>query len=353
MTHLFNIPIEKFGVPFNKLWKRVLLHFGIALAFGTIWLPTYNYDLVIYVKFVLMIFINDIIQSFGHVVVFYKLEQRYDWINETKKRIIYSILLHLVATYASYFTVIPLYIHFVFGAPFRGAYDALLNIWALPLILTVFSLFLAIASDFFRNWKKSFAAAEQLHAQMMNYKYESLRNQINPHFLLDSFSVLKKFVYSDPSKAVEFIHKISNLYRNVLDVKDKEFVSLKEELNFMSVYLDLLKLRYGSQLEIIIDVKAEADDVIIPLSLQSLLEYAVENTIQHVNGNPSIIKLFKSNDHIEISGEKDLSDAKVHLDNSAIKTIEQQYQFYSKRPVMFMATPTTFSVRIPVLKQVI
>ena len=83
---------------------------------------------------------------------------------------------------------------------------------------------------------------------MMAYKYESLRNQINPHFLFNSLNVLSDLVYDDQAMAVKFIRQLSDLFRYVLDSRDKELVPLKDELEFIRSFTFLLKTRFEEKL---------------------------------------------------------------------------------------------------------
>jgi two-component system, LytTR family, sensor kinase len=350
MTHIFQVPIAEFALPFNRIWKRVLMHFGIAVFFGFLWMPVYNYGLFHALKLVFMLFISDLSQAFVHIIIYRKLSAKYDWIEHTRERVIYTIVFHLTAMYLMFFLTLTPGIHFLFGPSYMDAFQTLLRIWVLPLVLTAISMTLVVCIEFFNNWKKSFATEEQLNAQMMNYKYEALRNQVNPHFLLDSFGTLKALVRSEPQRAVDFIQKMSDLYRNVLDVKDQEFIPLHDELRYLSNYIDLLKIRYNGELSFQIDINAEHDDLIIPLALQSLLEYAVEYFSHHVNGMESI-SLTKRGDQIELKGSKYIGSRIAGIGSPGLRILEQQYQFYSKRPLMYEENSHTFSIFIPLLKQ--
>lgn len=350
MTHIFQVPISDFALPFNRIWKRILMHLGIAVFFGFLWMPVYNYSLLHAFKMVFMLFLSDVSQAFVHIIIYKKLSQKFDWIEHTRKRVGYTIVLHLTAMYVVFFVTLTPCIHFLFGASYVDAFKTLLQIWVLPLVLMAISMTLVVCIEFFTNWKKSFATEEQLNAQMMNYKYEALRNQVNPHFLLDSFGTLKALVKSEPQHAVDFIQKISGLYRRVLDVKDQEFIALADELQCLSNYIELLSIRYRGELSIQVDIDPDQDDLIIPLSLQSLLEYAVEYYSNNQMSSAGI-SLLKKNDQIELAGSKRFGSRMAGLESPGLRILEQQYQFYSKRPLIYYEDEDTFSICIPLLKQ--
>ncbi len=350
MKHFLNVPLERYTAPFDRIWKIVLLHFGIALLTGTIVSLFAGISFMLLVKSTTMYFSQQITQAFCHIVVYYKLDQKYDWMLDTRKRVLYGIIFHVLVTLGLFFTVLPVTIQLLYGISFNEAITPLIKVWVIPVIASGLAILFGVARGFFTNWKHSFAAEEKLNAQMMSYKYESLRNQINPHFLLESFSALKKLVQSDQAKAVLFIQKISNLYRHVLEVKDREFIPLTEELEFISLYLDLLKLRHGDQLIINIDVNAEQDDLIIPLSLQSLIEHAIEGNLK-TSHDTLQIKIQRMQNKIELLNSRHDPNREIMPNYAGLKTIEQQYQFYSKKLIQYAETPIAYSVTIPVLKQ--
>lgn len=353
---IFDIPVKEFAVPFDKVWKRVLLHFSISLVVGVIvyplWIPDMEYLVIPYLKVSMFFFVGDISQAITHIFIFFKLNYKYDWLKDTRERVIYGIVLHTIGTLAVYLSISPAYLYLVFDLPLADAFQTLLQTWIIPVAIVSFVMVFAVAGEFFKNWKSSLASEEKMQAEMMNYKYESLRNQINPHFLLNSFSLLKKLIFTDQEKAVQFIQNISNLYRHVLEVKDKEFILLKEELEYVSSYVSLLKLRYGGQLKIDLQIIAENDDLVAPLSLQLLIENAIESNISSEQDLLEI-EVKRTDGFIEITNSKNPSKRYLELHAVSLKNLEQQYEFYSQKRIELRETTTTFAVKIPVLKQVI
>ncbi len=350
MVKVFNVPIHHFGAPFNRIEKRILLHVVIAIFISSIVTLPSSQGFDYFLKFFVLIFMGDMFQAFSHILVSIKLEEKYDWIKDTTKRVVYGIFWHTFATFANYFTIPAVILVIAFDLSFSGAFSALIHLWYLPISLVAFVLVFAVAGQFLINWKKSLAAEEKLQAEMMNYKYESLRNQINPHFLLDSFQSLKKLVFQDQQKAAIFIQKISDLYRHVLDVKDKEFIPLKEELKFIEPYIELLKTRYGDKVVIRPNIQPDHDDLIAPMTLQFLIENAIENSYRS-NGKPFNINLKKENGQILVSNSRQNQKSDLDMMNSKLKNIQQQYQFYSKKPVEMVESADEFLVKLPILKQ--
>ncbi|MDZ7646494.1 MAG: histidine kinase [Cytophagales bacterium] len=87
--------------------------------------------------------------------------------------------------------------------------------------------------------------AERLKKESMEAQYNNLKNQVNPHFLFNSLNALTNLVYQDQAKAVKFIKQLSEVYRYVLDSRDKEVVQLEEEMHFLESYVFLQQIRFG------------------------------------------------------------------------------------------------------------
>lgn len=207
------------------------------------------------------------------------------------------------------------------------------------------------AIGFFTAWKKSFVRAEKLKIEMLAYKYESLRNQINPHFLFNSLNVLSDLVYDDQATAVKFIRQLSDLFRYVLDSRDKELVPLKDELEFIRSFTFLLKTRFEEKLKIDVDVQANPEEYIVPMTLQLLIENAVKHN-EVSEAFPLRISVRKVNDCLEV--ENNLQPKNVGDDSkkTGLKNITQQFAFFSEKPIKIITSDERYMVRVPILKSV-
>lgn len=105
-----------------------------------------------------------------------------------------------------------------------------------------------------------------------------LRQQLNPHFLFNSLNTLKGFIEEDQERAVEYLHEFSEVYRYVLGSRDKDLIPLEEELELLGAYYKLLQARFGSKLNLEIDVPSKDLQLAVPpLALQLLLENAIKH----------------------------------------------------------------------------
>jgi sensor histidine kinase YesM len=206
--------------------------------------------------------------------------------------------------------------------------------------------------EFFLSWRRLAVDAERLKRETITSQYETLKNQVNPHFLFNSLNTLTALVHPDPDLAVKFIKQLSDVYRYVLDSRDKEVVPLAEELKFVEAYLFLQRIRHGENLRVQIDLPAADHLLIAPLSLQMLLENAIKhNTI--LEEEPLHIRL-----HFDEQGEyivvrntlqERLGQPAAASTGMGLANIQARYRFLSDQGVEVLKTPAEFVVKLPVL----
>lgn len=216
------------------------------------------------------------------------------------------------------------------------------------IITLMVSLFLH-GRAFLMNWRKSIIDAERLQKENMAAKYESLKNQVNPHFLFNSFNALSDLVYEDPDKAVKFIKQLSEVYRYVLDTRDREVVDLTEELQFLQSYIYLQKIRFAEKLHIEIDLP-DTTGKIAPLALQILVENAIKHNIVSED-DPLKVKIYFDNGYLVV--ENNLQKKSIPVEPSAgvgLENICKRYEFLSNKKVEVSEDTDRFLVKLPLLQ---
>ena len=195
-----------------------------------------------------------------------------DWLRFPLRRLIATALGVCLLVYCSTFLVHFLYHYIVFKTPLAeipGRYAT----YEVHLVLLVTLGINAImhGRGFLINWKQAAIDVEKMKTEQVASQYESLKNQVNPHFLFNSLNALSSLVYDDQKKAVQFIRKLSEVYRYVLDKKDHEVVPLTDEIRFVESYVFLQQIRFGENL-ILHTEGEEPHGFVPPLALQLLVE---------------------------------------------------------------------------------
>jgi two-component system LytT family sensor kinase len=180
-------------------------------------------------------------------------------------------------------------------------------------------------------------------------QYESLRNQIDPHFLFNSFSVLNSLIQQDQKLATEFLSHLSEIYRYLLDNKENKVSSLKKELEFVDSYLFLMKIRHDGCIDVNIQVDENDQTYSIPtVSLQML----VENAIKHNSFNekkPLQLSIFTDNGHLVVKNELNIRKTAKISAGIGLQNIQKRYKLHTSKKVVIDKTETHFTVKLPLL----
>jgi sensor histidine kinase YesM len=203
-----------------------------------------------------------------------------------------------------------------------------------------------LSASFTKRLHEIHIETEKAQAEANKYKYATLKNQVNPHFLFNSLNVLSGIIYKDVDKADEFIGKLANIYRYVLDVQDEEVVNIDREIGFAEDYLALQSLRFGENLKY--KINAKSDKFIIPMALQ----IAIENALKHNEiSDDKTLSIEISNDdrYLIISNNLNPKFQKTESHEIGLKNIIARYQHLSDVEVKIIKTESKFEVRLPLL----
>lgn len=294
-------------------------------------------------------FIICITQWSGPVVINHIIDLRIKWIDRPVLRAIVGIVAMVTYSIVAFIIVQFIMLYILYRTSPTDAWQSVSHSVIIALLISLMMSLTFTAIGFFKAWKRALIHSEKLKVEMMAYKYESLRNQINPHFLFNSFNVLSDLVYADQAMAVKFIQQMSDLFRYVLDSRDKELVPLTEEVEFMRSFSYLLKTRFEDKLEIVIDLQAAPDEFIVPMTLQLLVENAVKhNEVSEIY--PLKIRISRNEDYLEVGNSLRLKNVGEDSKNTGLKNIMQQFSFFTDREIVVDDSNGKFHVRVPILK---
>ncbi len=213
-------------------------------------------------------------------------------------------------------------------------------------------IFMAIftARSWLLEWRNAAIEAEQLKSEKLTSQNQSLKDQLNPHFLFNSLNALSNLVYESPDRSAAFIQQLSRIYRYVLDVQQEELVSLKRELDFAENYLSLQKIRFEESLSFEIEVNNPDGFFLPPLSLQLLMENAIKHNIVSME-HPLKISINQQEEVLIICNNlqpKRLAESDSN--GIGLANIEKRYQLLSDLPPKISKTASEFCVELPLLK---
>ncbi len=194
--------------------------------------------------------------------------------------------------------------------------------------------------------------AERMEKETAQAQFMALRNQVNPHFLFNSLSILSSLVEVDPNLSVRFINQLSKAYRYILEQRDNEQVSLKTELEFIQAYIFLLSIRFDDKLQVNIDVpETDANRyAIAPLTLQLLVENAVKHN-QMSAAKPLKVDIFREQDYLLITNPIQLRPTTDSSTGVGLQNIVNRYALLTDKPVVVGEEAGLFVVKIPLIDE--
>jgi sensor histidine kinase YesM len=191
--------------------------------------------------------------------------------------------------------------------------------------------------------------AQLLEKEKVLVMYDSLKQQLNPHFLFNSLTSLSGLIETNQQLASEFLERLSKIYRYILTNRDSELVSIKEELAFVRIYIDLQKTRFKEGLQVFIKIPDELYSFkIAPVALQNLVENAIKHNIIDKDA-PLYISIETKEKYIVVKNNLQKKNKVETSNNQGLSNLKSLYQYYSKLPILIENTETHFIVKIPLI----
>ncbi|QQS49957.1 MAG: histidine kinase [Bacteroidota bacterium] len=275
------------------------------------------------------------------IVIF--LWKKYPWERYPLKHLIIEIILVLI--YTNSFAIGLFYIERALGIlkEVENLYRDIIFTNLITFLITA----IHEAIEFYSQWKIHFSKSVKLEKDNIEARYESLKSQVNPHFLFNSLNSISHLVHEN-QPAVDYIQNLSDFLRYTLKSRDTELVLVRHESEMLEKYLQLQKVRFGENLKIEMDVPEKYFHYALPpLVLQMLIENSLKHNIISKE-DPLIIKVQARNQVIIVENNLQRKNPEFST-GQGIKNIIERYRFFTEREVEIIETPSIFRVIIPLL----
>ena len=269
---------------------------------------------------------------------------------QTRQRILFqigwfmiaSLLVRVVQTYFYQEFKVWDYVDYTHFKPYF--FNTLVSLFGTVQIAMVFE-----GIYIYRLWKVSYQESQELKKANLQSQLDSLKAQINPHFLFNSLNSISSLVHSDPDKASDFIDELSSVYRYLLRENKRELCALEEEMAFIKDYFSLLKTRHGNGIELTVNIpKSSLSCLIPPLTLQLLFENAVKHNIVSAS-RPLHIKIYTHNKSLYIENNLQKKRLAVPSNKIGLNNIIAKYQLLNQPTVSIFEEETMFQVVLPLI----
>lgn len=285
----------------------------------------------------------------ARTAIMYSLRRRFPLFSQTKKRLLLLALTHVVLVSVSILIVYYSFgsVHFLdYTFQVGNLYTAIFLTLAITLLSTTFW-----EADYtMKQWKQSIAENQQLEQLAILHEFETLKSQVNPHFLFNCFNTLSSLITEDKKAAERFLNELSKVYRYLLRSNEAGLSTLEAELKFIQSYYELLHTRYGNALSLKIEVDKKYEHYLLPsLSLQLLVENAVKHNVVSKTA-PLVIEIFTTAGHkLIVNNNLQLKPVKAPSNKIGLDNIRAKYELMNNSGFKVIEDPKGFCVVLPLV----
>lgn len=287
---------------------------------------------------------------FANAFLFLYLDDVFKTERFTKQRIIIGFLGSFVISVFVIFLLRIVEDVLIEGSSFEDFFkhETLAN-YVVTIIITFFVTLAFHAFYFYKAYQENKVNQQKIIAGNASAQFESLKNQIDPHFLFNSLNVLSALIEENPIAAQKFTTSLSKVYRYVLEQKDKELVSVEEELLFAKTYMNLLKMRFENSITFEIPENIENEEAkVVPLSLQLLLENCIKHNVVSET-KPLHIKISIDNGMLVVSNTIQKKEVLADRKGVGLENIVNRYALLTHRKVLVEENEKEFKISLPIL----
>ncbi len=284
------------------------------------------------------------------------LNKKFSWTEQTRARTIFGIIalvfINVIISYlCGYLNFVVIQQKATTAAFFSEKYN-MVNWFTINISLMI-SAFLhakGFMEELKKNTKKE-VVEQKLIAKSANAQFESLKNQLDPHFLFNSLNVLTALIDENPEQAQKFTTSMSKIYRYVLEQKDKEIVKVEDEIEFAKIYCNLLKTRFEDSVSFNFDINPDdLQKLVVPLSLQLLLENCIKHNFA-TSSKPLNVRIFTEGKFLCIENNLQVREQLKESAGIGLSNIVQRYALLTRDHVFIEKSEQTFKVKIPILTE--
>ena len=202
----------------------------------------------------------------------------------------------------------------------------------------------------YRRWKVSYTEAQELKKVNLQSQLDSLKTQINPHFLFNNLNSLSALITTDAGQAERFLDELSSVYRYLLQQNSRDLCPLTDELSFIGAYFHLIKTRYGEGIFLETDIELRYTTYLIPpLTLQILFENAIKHNIISAS-HPLFIRLFTQGGTLYVENNLQLKKLVVPSNQIGLQNIMMKYKLLGHPSILVHQDEDKFLVGVPLIK---
>ena len=277
-----------------------------------------------------------------------KIGKRIKWEESPIKRFLFSLFIIIVLATLITLLLNYVYCYRIYHSTLAECFSSTLTMLLIEILIIVYIFTFFTGLDFFRMWREGLLKQESLQRKAVELQIETLKNQVNPHFLFNSLNTLTSLIYKDADRAAQFVMQLSDIYRYVLEYKDRVTVEWSVEKKFVDNYIRLQQMRFTDHIGISIKADQAENFQVVPLSVQMLVENAIKHNII-TQDNPLNIMIYREGNYLIVRNNLQLKSSVEYSENVGLDNIRQQYEILTGKAVEISKEGGFFTVRLPVI----
>lgn len=217
------------------------------------------------------------------------------------------------------------------------------------LFFTAFALTNMYSMEKTNEQRAALNQVQQLRDETFQAKYEVLKQQVNPHFLFNSLNILKGMIRTHNEVAEEYLIKLAEVYRYILQSNTKNEVLVSEELAMIESYYFMIKNRFPNAIELSVRLsKHTLQSSLPPLTFQMLMENCVKHNVVSKN-RKLIIEVFDSQEYIHFKNNYQYKQSLETSNRVGLNNLNSRYKYLAGKGIEIEKNDTFFEVRLPIL----
>lgn len=197
-------------------------------------------------------------------------------------------------------------------------------------------------------WQASLRREQKLREENLIFQNQTLKAQVNPHFLFNCLNTLSSLIITRPDTAERFIARLSHIYRYITENSTRDKVSLENELEFIHDYFFLYQIRDEDKIILDDSVQENAKYYILPVSLQVLVENAIKHNMA-TREKPLVIKIFLEDDMIVVKNNLQKMSATLKSTGTGLRNLSERIRLLTGKEILINESQNEFAVKMPLM----
>jgi two-component system LytT family sensor kinase len=331
-------------VSYLTLMPVLSLVLNLLLFGNRVW-----YDREVWIYSFPLVIVQGLASWYLHVLAMHWLRVVFPDIKQTVRRLAILAVTHVCLTSLTFAALFYSYD----ATGFLG-YELDIEQFRISLLVAIALTMVATTSweaDYtFKKWKDSVAEKQIVQQLTIQHEFETLKGQVNPHFLFNCFNTLSSLIGEDPARAEVFLNELSKVYRYLLRNNESGLSTLQNELKFIQSYFQLLKTRHGDAVQFQVEVDKRYESYLLPsLTLQLLVENAVKHNVLSRN-KPLVIDIFTmAGNKLAVNNNLQRRTVKGPSNRIGLDNIRSKYDLLDQPGFQVLEDARNFTVILPLI----